>query len=361
LDKYQSKSVVVNPSIKNAEVYYIQSDLKTSYINYLNIIDGAIVQSYTTEIKKKLEESDAELLTLAVLEFREKFESYTSEVILPFNLVSEFPNFEQTIPIRGDKKKLIEMCERNIKYHILNQRKQEQVVDPEARMHRILEQVKADLRLKDLPVHIECFDNSNFQGDHAVSACVVFKNAKPSKKDYRHFNIRTVDGPDDFASMEEVVQRRYSRLVKEGLDLPQLIIIDGGKGQLSSAYKSLVRLGIENKIAIIGIAKKLEEIYFPHDSIPIYIDKRSESLKVIQHLRNEAHRFGITHHRSKRRKATLKTDLTNIKGIGSKTAQLLLKRMKSIKNVREANIEQLTPIIGRKKAEDVFNYFNEVN
>ena len=358
LDRYQSRSVVVSPTIKNAEVFNIQSDSRTSYINYLNIVDGAVIQSYTNEIKKKLEEDDKTLLTMAVIDLREKFGSNAREVILPFRLTAAFPDFEQSIPIRGDKKKLLEMSERNIKYHILNQRKQEQIIDPDARKKRILEQIRSDLRLTDLPVHIECFDNSNFQGAQPVSACVVFRDAKPSRREYRHFNIKTVQGPNDFASMEEVVQRRYSRLLKEGSSLPQLIIIDGGKGQLSAAYKSLVRLGIERKIAIIGIAKRLEEIYFPTDSIPIYIDKRSESLKVIQHLRNEAHRFGITHHRSKRRKATLKTDLTNIVGIGPKTAEMLLLKFKSVKNVKEANLEQLSKAIGKKKAEIVFNYFN---
>jgi len=294
-----------------------------------------------------------------VLEIRDKFKSIAEEVILPFKLSSEFPSFTQHLPLRGDKKSLLEMAERNIKYHILNQRKQEKIVDPESRKNRLLEQIKSDLRLKELPTHIECFDNSNFQGAQPVSACVVFRDAKPSKKEYRHFNIKTVIGPNDFASMEEVVQRRYARLLKDGLSLPQLIIIDGGKGQLSSAYKSLKRLGIEKRIAIIGIAKRLEEIFFPHDSIPIYIDKRSESLKVIQHLRNEAHRFGINHHRLKRRKHTLKTGLTEIKGIGKTTAQTLLQKFKSIKNVREANIEQLSVVVGKKKAELIFNYFNE--
>ncbi len=359
LDKYQSKSVVVNPSIKNADVFNISSDLKTAYINYLSIIDGAVVQSYNTEIKKKLDEADEDLLTIAVLEIRDKFKSIAEEVIIPFKLSSEFPSFMQHIPLRGDKKSLLEMAERSIKYHILNQRKQEKIVDPESRKNRLLEQIKSDLRLKELPTHIECFDNSNFQGAQPVSACVVFRDAKPAKKEYRHFNIKTVTGPNDFASMEEVVQRRYSRLLKDGLPLPQLIIIDGGKGQLSSAYKSLERLGIEKQVAIIGIAKRLEEIFFPHDSIPIYIDKRSESLKVIQHLRNEAHRFGITHHRLKRRKHTLKTGLTEIEGIGKATAQTLLQKFKSIKNVREANIEQLSVVVGKKKAELIFNYFNE--
>ena len=358
LDKYQSSSVVVNPSIRNADVFNIQTDMNTAFVNYLSIIDGSIVQSYTTEIKKKLDEEDAELLTIAVIEIRDKFNSEAPEVILPSTLITEFPGFVQTIPQRGDKKNLLQMCERNLKYHILNQRKQEKVLDPENSKKRILEQLKSDLRLSQLPTHIECFDNSNFQGAEPVSACVVFRDAKPSKKEYRHFNIRTVQGPNDFASMEEVVQRRYSRLLKEGSSLPQLIVIDGGKGQLSSAYKSLQRLGIENKVAIIGIAKRLEEIYFPFDSIPIYIDKRSESLKVIQHLRNEAHRFGITHHRSRRRKATLKTGLTEIEGIGAKTAQLLLQKFKSIKNVKEANIEQLTAVVGKQKAERIFNYYN---
>lgn len=359
LDKYQSRSVVVSPTVKDAEVFNIISDLKMAYVNYLKIIDGAVVQSYNMELKKKLEESDRDLLTMAIIEIRKSFNSSCKEVILPFELGTELPKIEQVIPQKGDKKSLLEMAERNLKYHMINQRKQEKIIDPESRKERILNQIKVDLRLKELPVHIECFDNSNFQGAEPVAACVVFRDGKPAKKDYRHFNIKTVVGPDDFASMEEVVQRRYSRLLKEGRSLPQLIVIDGGKGQLSSAYKSLERLGIQNKVAIIGIAKRLEEIFFPNDQIPIYIDKRSESLKVIQQLRNEAHRFGITHHRSRRRNSTVKTELSDIKGIGTKTAQLLLQKFKSVKNIREANEEQLALIVGKTKAIVIFNFYHE--
>ncbi|NND76740.1 MAG: excinuclease ABC subunit UvrC [Flavobacteriales bacterium] len=359
LERYQSKSVVVSPTIKDADVFNIHTDLRVAYINYLKIIDGAVIQSYNLELKKKLEETDEDLLTMAVIDIRKSFHSDCKDIILPFELNIEIPRVTQTIPQKGDKKSLLELAERNLKYHVLNQRKQEKIVDPESRKNRILGQIKEDLRLNELPTHIECFDNSNFQGAEPVAACVVFKDGKPSKKDYRHFNIKTVVGPDDFASMEEVVQRRYSRLLKEDLPLPQLIVIDGGKGQLSSAYKSLERLGLENKIAIIGIAKRLEEIYFPNDSIPIYIDKRSESLKVIQQLRNEAHRFGITHHRSRRRKFTLKTELTEIEGIGTKTAQLLLQKFRSVKNIKEANEEQLSKVVGAKKARTIFNFFHQ--
>ena len=358
LDKYQSKSVVVSPTIKDADVFNIISDIKSAYVNYLKIIDGAVIQSYDLELKKKLEESDIDLLAMAVIDIRRSFNSDCKEMILPFKLNLDLPKVAQVVPVKGDKKSLLDMAERSIKYHMLNQRKQEKIINPESRKNRILNQIKEDLRLKELPTHIECFDNSNLQGSEPVSACVVFKDGKPSKKDYRHFNIKTVVGPDDFASMEEVVQRRYSRLLKEGLPLPQLIIIDGGKGQLSSAYKSLERLGLENEIAIIGIAKRLEEIFFPKDSIPIYIDKRSESLKVIQHLRNEAHRFGITHHRSRRRKSTLKTELTDIEGIGAKTAELLLQKFKSVKNIREANEEQLAIVVGKKRSVLIFNFFH---
>ena len=358
LERYQSKSVVVSPSIKDADVFNILSDEKNAHVNYLKIVDGAVVQSHIVDLKKKLDESNEELLSLMIFDIRNELMSDSPEVIVPFDLELASDNFKVHVPQKGDKKDLIDMAERNLRYHLLNKRKQERIVDPESHKERVLKQLKTDLRLKELPRHIECFDNSNFQGKEPVAACVVFRNTKPSKKEYRHFNINSVVGPNDFASMEEVVQRRYARLLKEGQTLPQLIVVDGGKGQLSSAMKSLKRLGIDDQIAIIGIAKRLEEIYFPNDSVPIYIDKRSESLKVIQQLRNEAHRFGINHHRSKRKKSTLKTELTEIEGIGKKTSELLLRKFKSVKNIKEANEEQLTKVVGPKKAKRLFNYFN---
>lgn len=361
LEKFQSKSTVVSPTINNVDVFSIASDEKSGYVNFLKVINGAIIQGHTIELKKKLDESDEELLTLAIAELRERFNSDSKEIIVPFAIETEFPTIEFTIPQRGDKKHLLELSERNVEYYKREKIKQESLVDPERHTKRILEQMKKDLHLSEEPRHIECFDNSNFQGAYPVAAMTVFKDTKPSKKDYRHFNIKTVEGPDDFASMEEVIYRRYKRVLEEKQPLPQLIVVDGGKGQLSSAVESLEKLGLRGKIGIIGIAKKLEEIYFPDDSIPMYLDKRSETLKIIQQIRDEAHRFGITHHRSKRDKGTLKTELTEIKGISTGTAQKLLSHFKSVKNIKEAEEKQLAEVIGNAKGKIVFFYYHPIN
>jgi excinuclease ABC subunit C len=353
LESYHSKSIVVNPDIGDVDIYGLVSDPASTYVNYMRVIDGAVVHGITIELKRRLEETDAEMLQLAIAELRTRYHSLAPEAIVPFDPEIEVPGLSFTVPQRGDKLKLLELCERNVRYFMLDKQKQEKLTDPEGATTRTLEQLKQDLRLNALPRHIECFDNSNTQGSDPVSACVVFKDAKPSKKDYRHFNIRTVEGPDDFASMTEAVERRYSRLVTEGEPLPQLIVIDGGKGQLSAALEALDRLGLRGKIAIIGIAKKLEEIYFPGDPYPLHIDKRSSSLKVIQHMRNEAHRFGITHHRGKRSKRIVRTGLEEIPGIGPGTAQKLLKRFGSIKGIREAMPEDVVAEVGAKKAEVV--------
>jgi excinuclease ABC subunit C len=356
--KYQSGSTLVSPTVKDAEVYAFRQELKKIYIGFLRVVEGAVIRGHVQEVKAGLDEEPAELLAFAIRAMRAESDDHSNEIILPIEIEQLEEGLNQHIPQRGDKRSLLELAERNIKYHILERRKQDRMVDPEKHYSRILTQMKEDLRLQELPVHIECFDNSNTQGTHPVAACVVFKNGKSSKKDYRHFNIKTVEGPDDFASMEEVITRRYSRLLKENESLPQLIIIDGGKGQLSSAVKSLEALGLRGKISIIGIAKRLEEIFFPGDSIPIYIDKRSESLKLIQQLRNEAHRFGITHHRNRRSKAAIGTQLTEIPGVGDGTAEKLLKHFLSVKNVKEANEEQLQVILGPVLAKKVFAYFN---
>ncbi len=357
LSNYQSKSTVVNPSINNVDVFSIISDESFAYVNFFKIANGAIIQSHTIEIKKKLEETDLDLLELAIVEIRQRFNSNSNEIYVPFKLyVGE--NIKVTIPKLGDKKRIVELSARNAKYFRQERFKQIQIIDPDRHTKRIMKQMQKDLRLSEEPRHIECFDNSNIQGTNPVAACVVFKDGKPSKRDYRHFNIKTVVGPDDFASMEEVVFRRYRRLLDEEQDLPQLIVIDGGKGQLSSSLKSLDVLGLRGKIAIIGIAKRLEEIYYPGDSIPMYLDKKSETLKIIQQLRNEAHRFGITHHRKKRSKSAIQTDLSNIEGIGEKTIILLLKKFKSLKRIKNATFEELMRLIGIDKAKKVINYYN---
>jgi excinuclease ABC subunit C len=327
----------------------------------MRVIDGAVVHGITIELKRRLEETDVEMLQMAIAELRSRYHSLAPEAIVPFDPEIEVPGITFTVPRIGDKKKLLELCERNVRYFMLDKQKQEKLTDPEGATTRTLEQLKQDLRLGELPRHIECFDNSNTQGTDPVSACVVFRDAKPSKRDYRHFNIRTVEGPDDFASMEEAVERRYSRLVTEGEALPQLIVIDGGKGQLSAALNALERLGLRGKIAVIGIAKKLEEIYFPGDPYPLHIDKRSSSLKVIQHMRNEAHRFGITHHRGRRSKRIVRTGLEEIPGIGPGTAKKLLTRFGSIKGIREAMPEDVVAEVGAKKAEVVLKALTEAS
>jgi excinuclease ABC subunit C len=359
LQRYQSKSMVVNPKIHNVDVFSIITDEESGYVNYMKVVDGAIVQAHTVEMKKKLDESKEELLALAVADFRQRFDSNSEEVFLPFKLKIEIPDVVFTVPKIGDKKHLLELSERNAKYYQIEKRKQIELVDPERHSKRILNTMMKDLRMKELPKHIECFDNSNIQGSYPVAAMVCFKDAKPSKKDYRHFNIKTVEGPDDYASMEEVIYRRYKRLMDEKAELPQLIVIDGGKGQLSSAVKSLEKLGLRGKITILGIAKRLEELYFPGDTIPIYIDKKSESLKIIQYLRDEAHRFGITHHRKKREKGTIKSTLTEIEGIGPNYAQKLLSNFKSVKKIKAAGLDDLQVVIGKNKGKVVFDFFKK--
>lgn len=361
LENYKSKSTIVNPLIRDVDVFSIVDDDASAFVNYLKVIDGAIVQTHTVEIKKKLNETSKELLLISVVELYNRFKSNAKEIILPFAVDFPIKNIKITIPKRGDKKQLLELSERNAKHYKLEQLKRQELVDPERHTNRILQQMMKDLKLNVIPYHIECFDNSNIQGAHPVAAMVVFKNARPDKSEYRHFNIKTVEGPDDYASMEEVIFRRYKRMIEEKKDLPQLIIVDGGKGQLSSALKSLEKLSLRGKIGIIGIAKKLEEIYFPEDSIPIYIDKKLETLKLIQQIRNEAHRFGITHHRKKREKATIKSVLTEIDGIGFNTAQALLRKFKSVKNIQKASLEEIKQVIGKSKATIIKSYFEKNN
>lgn len=361
LDKYQSKSLVVNPKIHNVDVFSLITEVETAFSNFLKVINGSIIQAHTIEIKKKLDESDEELLSIAIASFRERFGSNAKEIIVPMIPDIEIPGVEIVVPKIGDKKKLLELSERNAKIYRLDKQKQKDLIDPERHSKRIMERMMKDLHMQEQPVHIECFDNSNTQGTDAVAAMVVFKNTRPSKDDYRHYNIKTVVGPDDFASMEEVVYRRYKRLLEENQQLPQLIVIDGGKGQLSSAVSSLEKLRLRGKITIIGIAKKLEEIYFPGDSIPVYLDKKSETLKVIQQIRDEAHRFGITHHRKKREKSLIKSELTEIEGIGYETTQKLLRKFKSVKNIRKAKKEELQLVIGKAKTETLLKYLSGNN
>ncbi len=350
LEYYQSKSSIVSPTINDVDVFCIASDKDYAYVNFFKVSSGAIIQAHAMEIKKKLDESDEELLTMAITEIRQRFHSTSKEAFLNIPLESSWENLKVSVPKIGDKYKLVMLCYRNAKNLQKDRIRKNEELRHRLDNRRVLEQLQSDLRLKEKPRHIECFDNSNIQGTNPVAACVVFRNAKPSKKEYRHFNIKTVEGPDDFASMEEVVFRRYKRLKEEEQDLPQLIVIDGGKGQLSSARKSLEKLGLEHTIAIIGIAKRLEEIYFPGDSIPIYLDKRSESLKVIQQLRNEAHRFGINHHRNRRSKNSLGTSLDGIQGIGPKTVDKLISHFGSVKRVMEATEKELSKLVGKSKA-----------
>jgi excinuclease ABC subunit C len=358
LGNYQSKSTIINPSINNVDVFSIISDETHGYANFLKISNGAIIQSHTTEIKKKLAETDTELLAHFIVEIRQRFNSISPEIYVPFN-VNLGGIVKVTIPKLGDKKRIVELSERNAKYYRQEQFKQTQIVDPERHVKRIMAQMKKDLRLHVEPRHIECFDNSNIQGTHPVAACVVFRDGKPSKKEYRHYNIKTVVGPDDFGSMEEVVFRRYKRLLEEEQTLPQLIIVDGGKGQLSSGLKALEDLGLRGKIAIIGIAKRLEEIYYPDDPIPLYLDKKSETLKITQYLRNEAHRFGITFHRNKRSKSAIKSELEQIPDVGVQTITTLLRKFKSAKRVKEASLEELKLEIGHARAVKVYTFYHK--
>lgn len=356
LENYQSRSTIINPKITNIDVFSIISDEGAAFVNFLQISHGSIIRSHTMEIKKKLDESDEELLELAIIELRERFQLLSKEIIVPFE-VDLGEKIKVTVPQLGDKKQILDLSIRNAKFYRIEQLKQLQIVDPDRHANRIMAQMQKDLRLPVEPRHIECFDNSNIQGTNPVSACVVFKDGKPSKKDYRHFNIKTVEGPDDFASMTEVVYRRYKRLLDENEPLPQLIIIDGGKGQLSSALKSIDELGLRGKITIIGIAKRLEELFYPGDSIPLYLDKKSETLKVIQQLRNEAHRFGITHHRDKRSKSALNSSIESIPGIGEKTMLTLIQHFKSVKRLKLATEKEISDVIGVSKAKKITDFY----
>lgn len=357
LDKYQSRSTVVNPSLGDLEVFGISSTEKLAFVNFLRVSQGMVIISRNLEIRKKLEESNAELLLHAISEMRANYGDFGSELVLPEPVDLDSDAARITIPKIGDKRKLLELSLKNALLYKQEKLLQYEKLNPDVRVDRLMEQMKSDLRLRDLPRHIECFDNSNFQGAYPVSACVVFKNGKPAKQEYRHFNVKTVEGPNDFDTMKEVISRRYARLIAEGKELPQLIVVDGGKGQLSSAISALKSIGVYGKLAVVGIAKRLEEIYYPEDPLPLYIDKKSETLKVIQHMRDEAHRFGITHHRNRRDKGTLKTALTEIPGVGEETARLLLKEFKSIKRIESASLEALQPVVGRAKAQKIVDFY----
>lgn len=357
LENYKSKSTVVSDSISNVDVFSLLDEADTAWVNHIKVVEGAVVQSHSVEVKKKLDETADEILRIAIVSLRQRLESNSPELILPFEPDDLPTGLKVTVPQRGEKKHLLELSENNARHFKMETEKQRSLVDPERHTKRILQQLQKDLRMNVSPEVIECFDNSNFQGDYAVAAMVQFKNAKPNKSEYRHFNIKTVEGPNDFASMEEIIERRYSRLMKEEKPLPQLIIVDGGKGQLAAAVKSLDKLGLRGKITIVGIAKRLEEIYYPGDSIPIYIDKKSESLKVIQFLRDEAHRFGITHHRKKFEKGFITSEFSKIKGVGENTAQKLLLHFKSFRKVSEATDEELQAVVGLAKTKILRDYF----
>ena len=359
LEDYHARNTVVNPNIDDVDVFGMTSDETAAYVNFFKIRNGNIVQSFTTEIKKILEETDEEILEEALIEIRQKFASESKEILLPLHLNIEIPNIKLIVPKVGDKKRIVELSEKNAKEYRLEKLKQVQIVDPERHTNRIMAEMQKLLRMPVEPRHIEGFDNSNIQGSNPVSACVVFKDGKPSKSDYRIFHVKTVEGPNDFATMEEVIYRRYKRMLDEGENLPQLILIDGGKGQLSSAVKSLKLLGLYGKITIVGIAKRLEEIFFPEDPIPLYLDKKSETLKILQRVRDEAHRFGVKHHRTRRTNNTIKSELEEIPGVGEKTIELLLKKLKSVKRVKEANLETLEEILGKQKGKIVWEFFNQ--
>ena len=361
LAKYQAKSTIVSPTISNVDVFSITSDEEYAYINFMKIYHGAIIQSHTEEWKKKLDETDEELLEKAIIDFSERFNLNSKEIYVPFDLGIEIPFRKIIVPKIGEKKHILDLSIKNTKIYRLEQLKQTKIVDPDRHTKRIMSQMKNDLRLPVEPRHIEGFDNSNIQGTNPVSACVVFKDGKPSKKDYRIFNVKTVEGPNDFATMQEVIYRRYSRILAEGEPLPDLILIDGGKGQLSSALQSIDKLGIRGKVTVIGIAKRLEEIYYPNDPYPLYLDKTSETLKVLQHVRDESHRFGITRHRNRRSNNAFKSELDDIPGIGPQTIKELLTFFKTVQKIKSASLEELTNIVGKSRAEKIKVYFSNEN
>lgn len=361
IDNFRQKSLIISNINYNIDVFGYEEDENSAYINFLHVVNGAIIQAYTFEYKKRLSETSEELLGLGIVEMRQRFGSDSKEIIVPFLPDLKLSDASFIIPQRGDKKKLLELSEKNVKQFKIDKLKKSEMLNPEQRATRILSTVQKDLQLKEIPWHIECFDNSNIQGTNPVAACVVFKKAKPAKKEYRHFNIKTVVGPDDYASMREIVERRYSRALNEGENIPQLIVIDGGKGQLNAAVESLQKIGLYGKIAVIGIAKRLEEIYFPEDSVPLYLDKNSETLKLIQQLRDEAHRFGITFHRKKRSKSQLVSELDTIKGIGVETKKRLLSHFKSIKRLKEAKEEEIINVVGKSKGAIIWKWIEKTN
>ncbi len=360
LENYRSRSVIVSQTIRDIDVFGVDEadDDRDVYINYMHVRNGAVVRSVTLRYKRSLDESAAQLLAYAMAEIKETLGVEYDEVVVSSVPEVEMPEVTFTVPRRGDKAKLLEVSRRNARQNRVDDLKHMAKHHPEQRVEKTLERMKADFRLTELPRHIECFDNSNIQGTNPVASCVVFKNARPSKRDYRHFNIKTVEGPDDFASMREVLTRRYTRLMEEGDELPQLIVVDGGKGQLSAAVEALDAMGLRGRIAVVGIAKRLEEIFFPGDSVPLYIDKNSESLRIVQHLRDEAHRFGITHHRNRRSKAAIISELDSIKGVGDKTRTALLQHFRSVKRIREASLDDLAAVVGRSRAMLVRDYFD---
>ncbi|MFC2080657.1 excinuclease ABC subunit UvrC [Bacteroidota bacterium] len=357
IEKYRSKSTIVNPRIRDVDVFSIIGEESVYFVNYLKVVEGAIVQAHTIELRKKLDENQEELLSLAIIEIRQKTRSLAKEAIVPFRMSLPLENVRFVVPQKGDKKQLLELSERNAKYFKIEKKRKTENLKAVSSIDRMLKTMKKDLRLKHMPKHIECFDNSNIQGTHPVAACVVFRNARPSKRDYRHYHVKTVSGQDDFASMQEIIYRRYSRLIKENTPLPQLIVIDGGKGQLNAAVKGLEKLKLKGRMAIIGVAKRLEEIYFPGDKVPLYIDKNSETLKIIQQLRNEAHRFGITFHREGRIKSMTASELDSIRGIGEKTIKLLWSNFDLLDKIKLADIEELTAVVGKNKAEILKSHF----
>jgi excinuclease ABC subunit C len=361
LEQFQSKSTVANTKIRHVDVFSIVADDRAGYVNFMKVVDGALVQTHSMELKKRLDETDDELLLFAIIEMRQRIQSDAPEILVPFSLEYPLENLIITVPQKGDKRALLDLSTRNARYFKMDRQKQQVKHVSKSGVTRKLETLQSDLRLPDLPVHIECFDNSNIQGTNPVAACIVFRNALPSKSDYRHFNIKTVTGPDDFASMEEVVYRRYKRMLDEGLDLPQLIIVDGGKGQLHSAMNSIEKLGLRHKIALVGIAKRLEEIYFPGDSVPLYLDKKSESLRLIQQMRNEAHRFGIGHHRRRREKSMAVSELDQIAGIGEQTRTKLLSHFDSIDDLKNAGFDKISGVVGPAKAKIISDYYQKAS